>query len=146
MTFKTSLTERLQLARHDATLANKPGKAATAGNKTDVLQASSALNAIPLDRADLAAVGKALIDASMLVLSDENIHGIVGGSIGLENANNITSALYEQEARTQAIDAMRRQGCSEELIDIIINAPDNPFKGMVLTSNNIDASLINKRR
>ncbi|WP_194712788.1 hypothetical protein [Noviherbaspirillum soli] len=146
MTIKTRLIELLRLARHDATLADKLGKATTVENKIDVLQESSAQNAIPLDCTDLAAGGKAPIDDSMLVLSDEDIHGIVGGSIELANASDMTSALYEQEARTQAIDRMRSQGRSEELISSIINAPDIPLKGMVLTSNNIDASLINKRR
>ncbi|MFS0753214.1 hypothetical protein ABC383_00755 [Noviherbaspirillum sp. 1P10PC] len=146
MTIKTRLTELLQLAPHDATLGETPGKATTVGNRTDALQESSAQNAILLDCADLAAGGKALIDDSMLVLSDEDIHGIVGGSIALESANDMTSAFYEQEARTQAINRMRSQGYSEEVINSLVNGPDNPPKGLVLTSNNIDASLINKRR
>ena len=54
MTIKTRLNELMRLARHDATLADKPGKATTVGHRTDALQESSAQNAILLDCADLA--------------------------------------------------------------------------------------------
>ncbi len=135
---KTKVIELLQLAYGNPVLVDRIGTATTVENKIDALHEFSTQNAIALERTDLAAGCKALIDDSMLALSDEEIHGVTGGLIGLDTAKEMACMVYEQEALSKKIDNMRSQGYSEEYIGEFISVCRNPGKKMVISPRTVE--------